>query len=119
MVQVGQPGQNRILLSGAFQSPQRARRSGDEPPAEDSRRAVPASLAGRSNTVLSQCVRHCVDDVVQCCRQLAAKSRQKNDHFKSIEDLREAGAFMFPVGRLIAPSRRERPIVRAAPRRRA
>jgi hypothetical protein len=34
-VQVSQLGQNRILFGGAFQSPQRAGRSGDEPPAED------------------------------------------------------------------------------------
>jgi hypothetical protein len=35
VVQVSQLGQNRILFGGAFQSPQRASRSGDEPPAEE------------------------------------------------------------------------------------
>ena len=35
MVQVSQLGQNRILFGGAFQSAQRARRSGGDPPAED------------------------------------------------------------------------------------
>jgi hypothetical protein len=35
VVQVIQLGQNRILFGGAFQSTQRAGRSGDDPPAED------------------------------------------------------------------------------------
>jgi hypothetical protein len=35
VVQVSQLGQNQILFGGAFQSPQRVGRSGDEPPAEN------------------------------------------------------------------------------------
>src|SRR3954452_20991368 len=46
--------QSRILFGGAFQSPQRARRSGDEPPAEDFLDELPPP-AWREDEVSVEC----------------------------------------------------------------
>jgi hypothetical protein len=53
-VQVGQLGQNRMLFGGAFQSPQRVGRSGNEPPAEDFLDELPPP-AWREDEVSVEC----------------------------------------------------------------
>jgi hypothetical protein len=54
MLEVGQLGQNRMLFGGAFQSPHRVGRSGDEPPAEDFLDELPPP-AWREDEVSVEC----------------------------------------------------------------